>query len=184
MDTTASGTATLTTTDQHQLLISAYTEGQTLDVDTVLKNAEASTGEEISVHGLCTHACRHAGRKVFLKGSERRQVIRIDGSSMGGFDHEKCTGKKLCVRGTLREQRIDEAFLQQWEARLRERQSQGHNDPLGGCSADRQSRGESAITIEDRIAAFRERIAQRTAESGKPYLSFYHIVAQDYIILP
>lgn len=184
MDTISTATATLTATDTSELLISAYTDGHTLDVDTVLRNAEASTGTEISVHGLCTHACRHAGRKVFLKGSERRQVIRIDGSEVGGFDHEKCTGKKLCVRGMLKEQRIDETFLQKWEERLRERRGQGHNDPLGGCSADRQSRGETAITVEDRIAAFRQKIAQRTAESGKAYLSFYHIVAQDYIILP
>ncbi|MDO4771309.1 hypothetical protein [Porphyromonas sp.] len=184
METISSPVATLTVLDPDMPLSIAYAEGLTKDVDTVLGDVETLNDTEISVHGLCTHACRHAGRKVFLRGSERRQVLRIEAGEIGGFDHVNCTGKKLCVRGILREQRIDENFLQRWEARLRERQSQGHSDPLGGCSADRQSRGETAITVEDRIAAFREKIAKRTEESGKDYLSFYHIVAKDYTILP
>lgn len=164
-------------------LLEAYRMGQTQDVSGVFRDPKAAVGSVITVHGLCTHACRHAGRKVFLKGDDRRQVLRIEAGEIGGFDHASCTGRKLCVRGTLREQRIDETFLQKWEERLREREKEGHNDPMGGCSADRQARGETAISVEDRIAAFRAKIAQRTEESGKAYLSFYHIVASEYTIL-
>ena len=46
------------------------------------------------------------------------------------------------------------------------------------------ARGEApAGSIEERIANFRKRIAERKANEGKDYLSFYSITADNYEIL-
>ena len=86
------------------------------------------------------------------------------------------------VTGTLKEQRVDEAYLQQWESRLKAAAAEKHGEGEAGCSTEKKARGETANTPEARIADFRAKIAKRQAESGKPYLSFYYMEAANYEI--
>lgn len=44
----------------------------------------------------------------------------------------------------------------------------------------KKARGETASTPEARIADFRAKIADRKANSGKEYLSFYFMEANSY----
>ena len=46
----------------------------------------------------------------------------------------------------------------------------------------KKARGETGNTPEERIADFRAKIAQRKADTGKDYLSFYYVEAQSYAI--
>ena len=51
-------------------------------------------------------------------GSDDTQTIRVEGGSVGKFD-QKCVNSIVRVTGDLKEQRIDEAYLQNWEAQLK-----------------------------------------------------------------
>ena len=83
----------------------------------------------------------------------------------------------------LKEQRVDEAYLQQWEAQLKETSDQKHGEEgEGGCSTEKKARGETANTPQTRIADFRAKIADRQAKEGKVYLSFYYMQATGYEI--
>ncbi|GAE83437.1 hypothetical protein JCM10512_1708 [Bacteroides reticulotermitis JCM 10512] len=84
------------------------------------------------------------------------------------------------VTGTLNEQRIDEAYLQNWEAQLKAKANEKHGEGEAGCSTEKKARGETANTPADRIADFRAKIADRKAKSGKEYLSFYFVEATSY----
>ena len=51
-------------------------------------------------------------------GSDDTQAIRVEAGTLGAFD-PKCVNSIVRVTGTLKEQRIDEAYLQNWEAQLK-----------------------------------------------------------------
>ena len=53
-----------------------------------------------------------------LMGSDDTQVIRVEAGTLGTFD-PKCVNYIVRVTGTLKEQRIDEAYIQNWEAQLK-----------------------------------------------------------------
>ena len=85
-----------------------------LEIDSLLANAESLAGQEVTIEGVCTHTCKHGAKKIFLMGSDDTQVIRVEAGTLGAFD-PKCVNSIVRVTGTLKEQRIDEAYLQNWE---------------------------------------------------------------------
>lgn len=154
-----------------------------LQVDDLLDQAENRKEQEVEIEGICTHICAHGGGKIFLMGSDDTRMIRVEaGEKVGSFGQET-VNNIVRVRGILKEERIDEAYLLQWEEQLKTREKERHGEGEAGCSSEQQARGEKAVnTPEERIAAFRKRIAERREKEGKNYLSFYHIDAQSYSI--
>ena len=112
-------------------------------------------------------------------GSDDTQVIRVEAGTLGTFD-PKCVNSIVRVTGTLKEQRIDEAYLQNWEAQLKAQAAEKHGTGEAGCDSEKKARGETANSPEARIADFRAKIADRKAETGKEYLSFYFMEANSY----
>jgi len=112
-------------------------------------------------------------------GSDDTQVIRVEAGTLGTFD-PKCVNSIVRVTGTLKEQRIDEAYLQNWEAQLKAQAAEKHGTGEAGCDSEKKARGETANSPEARIADFRAKIADRKAETGKEYLSFYFMEADSY----
>lgn len=151
-----------------------------MEIDSLLANAEALTDKEVTIEGVCTHTCKHGATKIFLMGSDDTKTIRVEACELGSFD-TKCVNSLVQVKGILKEDRIDEAYLQAWEARLKEAGEQ-HGEGEAGCDTEKKARGETANTPEARIANFRTKIAARQAETGKAYLSFYHVDALSYEI--
>ena len=111
-----------------------------MEVDNLLADAEKLTGGKVTVEGVCTHICRHGGRKIFLMGTDDTQVIRIEaGEKIGSFKPE-CVNNVVRVTGTLVEDRIDEAYLAEWELRLKDQIARQHGEGEAGCSAEHQAR--------------------------------------------
>lgn len=154
-----------------------------LTIDETLKSAEILKGKEVEVEGICTHICKHGGGKIFLMGSDDTQTIRIEaGKAFGKFKPET-VNHIVCVEGVLVEDRIDEAYLTQWEEQLKAQTEAKHGDSEAGCSTEQKARGEApANSTASRISNFRKRIAERNEKEGKNYLSFYHIDATGYTI--
>ena len=150
-----------------------------LEIDSLLANAENLAGQEVTIEGVCTHACKHGAKKIFLMGSDDTQVTRVEAGTLGAFD-PKCVNSIVRVTGTLKEQRIDEAYLQNWEAQLKAQAAEKHGTGEAGCDSEKKARGETANSPEARIADFRAKIADRKAETGKEYLSFYFMEANSY----
>lgn len=150
-----------------------------LEIDSLLANAENLAGQEVTIEGVCTHTCKHGAKKIFLMGSDDTHVIRVEAGTLGAFD-PKCVNSIVRVTGTLKEQRIDEAYLQNWEAQLKAQAAEKHGTGEAGCDSEKKARGETANSPEARIADFRAKIADRKAETGKEYLSFYFMEADSY----
>lgn len=150
-----------------------------LEIDSLLANAESLTNKEVTIEGVCTHTCKHGAKKIFLMGSDDTQVIRVEAGELGAFD-PKCVNSIVQVTGKLKEQRIDEAYLENWEIQLKGQAAQKHGNGEAGCDSEKKARGETANSPEARIADFRAKIAERKAATGKDYLSFYYMEATSY----
>lgn len=153
-----------------------------VEVETLLASATEYVDKIIEVEGICTHICQHGARKMFLMGSNETKSIRIESGNLGAFD-QKCQNSIVKVIGTLCEERIDEAYLQNWEAAVAANSAEQHGDGESGCETEKKARGETGSTTAERIADFRAKIAARKAAEGKEYLSFYYVVAQAYEVL-
>lgn len=157
---------------------------QTMDVDSLLTIAETRVDQPIVVEGICTHICSKGGGKLFLMGSDDTKTIRVEaGDKIGRFPQE-VVNQIVTIEGILREQRIDEGYLAQWEAQAKAQTEEKHGQNGAGCDSEQKARGEAtgAVSTQKRIAAFRRRIADRKAAEGKEYLSFYYIDGNTYTI--
>lgn len=142
------------------------------------------TGKTFTTEALCTHICAHGGGKIFLMGSDDTKTIRVEaGTKIGSFKPET-VNNLVRITGKLVEQRIDEAYLTEWEAQVKAQTAEKHGTTEQGCASEQKARGEApANSIEERITNFRQRIADRQAKEGKNYLSFYYIEGDTYEIV-
>ena len=178
---TSCGNKTQKTSQEEVTTVEQSANSGALEIDNLLADAESLAGQEVTVEGVCTHICKHGGRKIFLMGSDDTQTIRVEGGSVGKFD-QKCVNSIVRVTGTLKEQRVDEAYLQNWESQLKAKAAEKQGEGESACRTEKKARGETANTPEARIADFRAKIADRKAKTGKDYLSFYFLEASSYDI--
>lgn len=168
--------------NDNQQTITTETISSVVDVDAILADAAKLTGQEVELEGICTHICKHGGTKIFLMGSDDTKTLRIEAAKLGSFK-QKCVNSIVKVKGILVEDRIDEAYLQRWEAAVAAATAKQHGESAAGCDTEKAARGEKGNTVAERIANFRTRIAARKAAEGKEYLSFYHVDAISYEIV-
>ena len=154
-----------------------------MSIDEVMEKAADLVEQTVVIEGVCTHTCNHGAKKMFLVGSDDSKTLRIEAGELGAFD-TKVVNNVVTVKGIIKEERIDEAYLQDWEARLNAQteEKHGNGDGEGGCDTEKNARGETANTTEGRIADFRAKIAAEKEATGKEYLAFYHVVANSYEI--
>ena len=154
-----------------------------MSIDEVMGKAADLVEQTVVIEGVCTHTCSHGAKKMFLVGSDDSKTLRIEAGELGAFD-TKVVNNVVTVKGIIKEERIDEAYLQDWEARLKTQTEEKHGDGdgEGGCDTEKNARGETANTTEGRIADFRAKIAAEKETTGKEYLAFYHVVANSYEI--
>lgn len=69
-------------------------------IDEVYTQADSLLGDTIYFQGVCTHLCKHGGRKAFLMGSDESRILRVEGAKMGNFAPE-CINNIVRVRGIL-----------------------------------------------------------------------------------
>lgn len=160
-----------------------YQTPPVMGVDSLLKRAEALVGDTIVIDGVCTHICQHGGKKIFLMGSDDTWTIRIEaGDNIGRFSQET-VNSIVEVKGILKEQRIDETYLMDWETKLASQTAEKHGDDESGCATEQKAQNEKpARTEQERIDNFRKRIADRNEKEGKNFLSFYFVEAVEYTI--
>ena len=138
-----------------------------LEIDDLLSSAETLVDQPVTVEGICTHTCAHGARKIFLMGSDDSKTIRVESGQMGKAFDQKCVNNIVRVKGTLREERIDEAYLRNWEAQVAAQTAEQHGNGEAGCDTEKAARGETANTTTALVAYSDFRQQKKTVTAGK-----------------
>lgn len=139
-------------------------------VDSLLVLQDSLIGDTIELEGFCVDVCGHGGSHITLMGSDTTKIINVEaGPQVGSFSND-LRNNNVRVKVVIDEQRVDEAFLSDWEHRLDESLKTPQGNP------------EAVVMLKQQIAEIRAAIAERAEKENKNYYSQYHIVASEYAI--
>ncbi|MFO7938923.1 MAG: hypothetical protein R6U66_04150 [Bacteroidales bacterium] len=138
-----------------------------VSVGTLMEMVSGNTGEEVIIEGIVTHVCIHSGKRCFLKAYDSDNSIRVEAKgNIGGFNSE-LNGTRMAVRGTIRENRLSEAYINEWEQKTLNQKEQAELDE-NTCSAELANIKE----MRDWMLA-----------NNKDFYSIYYIEGLDYKVL-
>jgi hypothetical protein len=128
-------------------------------------------GKMICLEGMVVHVCRESGKRLFL-GEESFKILATNKLPTFKIEWE---GSDILAYGFLKEDRIDESYLADWEKELQEGAQVKMKEETHTYEAESKGLDESAISTQmDQINGYREQIAA----SGKGYISFYSLEAE------
>ena len=153
-----------------------------MDVDALLASADSLVGQTVTVQGICTRLCRRGAKKAVLMGSDDTKMIHAEANEEMGAFAQECVNSIVTITGELVEDHIDEAYLQNWEAKIKAQSAKKDGEDKEACANEKKASGEEANTPMARIADYRKQIAEREAREGKAYITSYHINATSYKI--
>ncbi len=139
-------------------------------------------GKKIEIKGTVDHICKHGGQKLFVvsETSDARVKVTPD-EEIAAFNAE-LEGDEIVIIGIVEEQRIDEAYLREWEEEIKAgsdmSDDKGEGVHLGGKVEKGGEHSDIAEEME-KVNNLREMIK----ESGTDHLSFYSILCTDYDVV-
>nr|MEE4269233.1 hypothetical protein [Candidatus Krumholzibacteria bacterium] len=137
---------------------------------------EEYEGKLVEVEGIVDHVCKHSGKRLFIRGDNPEDRVKIESGDVGTFDIA-LEGSKIKVLATGTVMKMDNAYLDNWAKEV------GGDDPAAGCSeeqkeiakggGDQQEEHDSAMS---QINALRAELAA----SGREYLAFCSLEARSF----
>ena len=133
--------------------------------------------QPVWIEGTVYHICKHGGKRLFLvDGNDSIMVEVTTGPDVVMFD-EALTGSRVNVLGILKEERIDEKYLNEWEAEVmapeEDHETGLHEGTMGHEDQPKEAKLEQINELRDQIK-----------ESGTDHLSFFSIEAVSFEELP
>ncbi len=164
------------------LLTSNVAFSKTLQVSELMDSAASMIDQEVKIEGLMMHVCKHGGKRAFFKdlAPEVEKSIKVEAADCPVFD-ETNMGSTFRVEGVLKELRIDNAYLDEWESELKAHAHEHEHEEeesCGSCSGDSEEE-DKVNPVFERIAGMRKQVA----ESEKGYLPFYWIEGSKWKII-
>ena len=165
--------------------------GDILNVTALLAEPEPMTDTEVTIEGTVTHVCKHGGRRLHLTDVESNEKIRVEApEDLPAFARE-LEGSDIVVTGILRETRIDETYLDEWEQEIREAAAEEAAHDHAGQDLDahekamNQGDGEHVAAgndghVEPQGMDAVTNMRKQLAESDKPYISVWHLDCVTY----
>ncbi len=162
------------------LLVSCHSSKTTqveavpVNLTEIKEKAPELMGKLISVDGMVAHVCRESGKRLFL-GEGNFKALATNEVPTFRVEWE---GSDVTITGYLKEDRIDETYLANWEKELKDGVQAALKEATHTYDAESKGLDESAITTQfDQINGYREQIAA----GGKGYISFYSLEAESVI---
>lgn len=151
------------------LLISCSGDKSVLSVDELAGVIEQmQDGDTLAVRGYCTYVCTSGASHITLAGEDDTNMISAHASrNMDAFD-AGLKDRYVTVTSILHEQKVDRAFLDNWEYRL--------DESLKGPNGNPPAVAQLKLQIE----ALRDSIDARYARCGKEYWSNYTLEVISY----
>jgi len=140
-----------------------------LKIDDFSSQAEKFIDKKICIKGNVSHICKHGGKRLFLTDDKEQTRIEVTVTeNMPSFD-VALEGNAINVEGIVREMRIDEKYLSDWENEAKQKSNQHGEKEIHTGEA-----GHEMASLNDELAkinSFREKV--KASEKG--YLSVFSI---------
>jgi len=137
------------------------------------KMAAGLVDKEVVIEGTVLHTCKHSGKKMFIvDGNDSIRVEITAGPEIPKFD-EKLIGSRLRVLGVMKEEKIDEKYLNDWENEVKK---PDENHDAGVQTGTKGHQDQDVQAKLDQIKSLRDELK----DSGKDHLSFYSIEASKF----
>ena len=128
----------------------------------------------VIIEGTVLHTCKHGGKRMFLvDGTDSVRVEITAGPDVTMFE-ESLIGTRVRVSGTLKEERIDEKYLNEWENEVKQ-PVENHDAGIHTGAKGHEDQGTQEKL--DQINSLREDLKS----SGNDHLSFYSIEADGFV---
>ncbi len=135
-----------------------------LVVEQLLADAETMIDQEVRVQGHVTHTCKHSGKRCFIVGDNPELSIRVEaGGAIQGFNRE-LVGSTIAVKGVLKERRLSEEYLAQWEEKVKAKEAK-EDGTAETCAAEMNNISNMRQWMED---------------NNKNYYSIFYINGTSY----
>jgi hypothetical protein len=146
----------------------AKNEAIPVNLSEIKTKAPDLVGKLISLDGMVAHVCRESGKRLFL-GEESFKVLATNKVPTFKVEWE---GSDITAIGYLKEDRIDETYLANWEKELQDGVKAALKEEIHTYTAEAKGLDESAIKTQfDQIKGYRDDIVA----GGKGYISFYSL---------
>lgn len=144
-----------------------------LTVATFDTSAYNYVDKPVIIEGTVLHTCKHGGKRMFLvDGTDSIRVEITAGPEIAKFD-DQLVGSRVRVFGILKEERIDEKYLNEWENEVKK---PVENHDAGVHSGAKGHEDQSASDKLEQINSLREDLKN----SSKDHLSFFSIEASKF----
>jgi len=144
-------------------------------VTALIQESSKPWDKRIVLEGFVTAVCPRSGKKAWLHdtNSEAAGTVRVERTGQSAIFEKDAIGKTIRVTGTLRELRIDAAYLDSWESRVK-----GSNTTVekkDNCT-EKCEENQSVDAALKRIKTLRAQVARE--KNG--YLSAFWVDAEKW----
>ncbi len=137
------------------------------DIKQFLSEANQYVNQKVTLTGVITHICKHSGKRCFLADADGKETVRVEaGGKIVGFNRE-LVGSMVRVSGTLKERRLSNDYIDQWEEALNEKKVK-EDGTAKTCAAENNNISRMRSWMKD---------------NGKDYYSIFFIDGEDYEIV-
>ena len=177
----------------------ATAEENVMTVDQLFNSIADMVDSNIVVTGEVDHVCKHGGTKMVIFNPETEQSIHILAGKSGNFRADEVKDRDVVVYGKVEEKVVDEAYIDEMQAKLDEEIAKGtankENEEGADEAKDAEHHGEATAAPDDdqkhkenlearqkQIDSLREKLA-KLKEEGKDHISYYSVVCDSYKVI-
>ncbi len=140
--------------DETKAAVETVVEMVTVTPDNFLEEAKGLIDKEVMMTGTVDHTCKHGGKKMVIFGEDADKTVKIYAAGeIDKFDVE-LEGGIVAVIGTVKEMRIDEDYMADWEAETREHHADQPDELAEELEKIAHYREEMEATEEGYISNF------------------------------
>jgi len=174
-------------------------EANIMTVDQLFDNIADLVDSSIVVTGEVDHVCKHGGTKMVIFNPETDKSIHILAGESGNFRADEVKDQNVIVYGHVEEKIVDEAYIDDMQAKLDEEIAKGNVDKDNAEASDEvkdaEHHGEGEAAPEEdqkhkedlnarqkQIDGLRTKLAD-LKEEGKDHISYYSVKCDSYKVV-
>lgn len=139
-------------------------------------------GKKIQLMGTVDHICKHGGQRLFLVSDDSDTRIKITPDEEIAAFNAELEGDQLLIVGIVEEQRIDEAYLREWEEEIKAGSDMSDDKGEGMHLGGNVEKGGEGADLNEELEKVNN-LRTMLKESGKDHLSFYSVLCTSYDVI-